>query len=999
MTLFRMIFNFIFLLLPFYLFSSTNHHDIYFQQHVDYKINAELNGQDKIIRASETMIYSNESPDTLKNVYFYLYMNKYRAGALHTYRPMPVDHGYIEIDQLKINGHPHQDYSIDNTIMKVILPKALAPDDSIKFIFQFEVKLPPASGRYGIMGDHYDVGNWFPTPVVYDRAGWHLHQHLDNEFYQEWADFRVDIRVPKGFIVGATGDLLNPETALKDTSQAIRDYYFNNPEDTSTTLWQFEANMVHDFAWTADPEYVLMQSEWNGITFNVLAMSANVESWRQVTDWGSKALQFYYQTYGPYPYKQLTVADTYIRAGGIEYPNIVFINTGISPEFRLNYFKAVVVHEMAHNWFYGLLANNQTEEEWMDEGFTSFAEIECMEALFGIEDNYSNNRDDWFSKIFWFENNDRRDNALSYLELTKEGRETDQIDLHPDYLGYSAYISQYSKMADVIYMLEYVLGDSVFDIAIKNYFNEWHFKHPYRSDMIASFEKTANRDLDWFFEQWLETTWQLDYAVDLIQGSWQTVVNGDKMYKANIDIKNLNKIFMPIDLDITLKNGKQVHYHIPIDNSAKEEKDRKILPYWHFSKKKYRATVELEDEIDFVEIDASQRLMDVNRLNNRSGLLPEMDFVFMRPQSIAPPLGAYLWEGWPLVFYNDKDIAKIGFKLEGGYLDMEHLMNLGVSYKTATGNVDYDLKYKHPFGWMGMNSWTGIRAYTLDGVQGMDINLEKLLIKNRYRDPFYTFLLDLTTYSRFDNDYALSVWNRGTVNTLNLQWARELDQYWTKHTKLSVSLLNSIMGSDYNFTVAELNWMAYFYDFLPDVNLLFNIKAGFSEGDVPIQHLFYLNGINGWSMFNSPWYRAKGSLPYPWFREGHLYMDQGAMVRGYGLFPDDTNLSGKKMIIFSSDVTLPNPLAISPVIFIRDIVPSIFFDYGYVWDNSFPGFKDMRNDTGFSLAWNRFPSVLTYLTSIDKVQFDFPLFMSHVPDGKKHWDFRWLVRFDFDLDE
>ena len=105
------------------------------------------------------------------------------------------------------------------------------------------------------------------------------------------------------------------------------------------------------------------------------------------------------------------------------------------------------------------------------------------------------------------------------------------------------------------------------------------------------------------------------------------------------------------------------------------------------------------------------------------------------------------------------------------------------------------------------------------------------------------------------------------------------------------------------------------------------------------------------------------------------------------------------MIIFSSDVTLPNPLAISPVIFIRDIVPSIFFDYGYVWDNSFPGFKDMRNDTGFSLAWNRFPSVLTYLTSIDKVQFDFPLFMSHVPDGKKHWDFRWLVRFDFDLDE
>ena len=92
------------------------------------------------------------------------------------------------------------------------------------------------------MGDHFDVGNWFPTPVVYDRAGWHLHQHLDNEFYQEWADFRVNIRVPKGFVVGATGDLLNPEIALQDTAQAIRDHYYENPEDTSTTLWRFKAD-------------------------------------------------------------------------------------------------------------------------------------------------------------------------------------------------------------------------------------------------------------------------------------------------------------------------------------------------------------------------------------------------------------------------------------------------------------------------------------------------------------------------------------------------------------------------------------------------------------------------------------------------------------------------------------------------------------------------------------------------------------------------------------
>ena len=996
MTSFRMNFILLFLFLPYYLIASTNHHDVYFQQHVDYTINVKLDAAEKIIKADETLIYYNQSPDTLKNIYFYLYLNKYRIGALNQYRTIHRDQGYINIKQIKINGRPHDDFSIDHTIMNVTLPKALAPGDSIKFIFRFDAKLPPASGRYGFMGDHFDVGNWFPTPVVYDRAGWHLHQHLNNEFYQEWADFKVNIRVPKGFVVGATGDLLNPEIALKDTAQAIRDNYFDNPEDTSSTLWQFKANMVHDFAWTADPDYILMQSEWNGITLNVLTMAANAKGWRQVTDWGLTALKFFHETYGPYPYKQFTVADTYIRAGGIEYPNIVFINTGISPEFRLNRFKVIVIHEMAHNWFYGLLANNQTEEEWMDEGFTSFAEIECMEALFGIEDNYAVNRDDWFHRTFWFENNDRRDNALSYLQHTKDGRETDQIDLHPDLLGYSAYISQYSKMADVIYMLQYVLGDSVFDQALKNYFNEWHFKHPYRSDFIASFEKTANRDLDWFFEQWLETTRQLDYAVKAVEGKWQTI-DGQKGFHAKINLKNLNQIFMPVDLDITLKNGTQIHYHIPVDTNAKCESNRTVLPYWHFTKREYKAEVVVNDEIDVVETDASQRLMDINRLNNRSGLLPNMDFLFMRPQSNAPPLDAYLWEGWPLVFYNDKDLLKTSFKLEGSYLDMEHLMDLGLWYNAATGNIDYDLKYEHPFGWLGRDSYAGIRTYTLDGVQGSELTLHKNIVKNRYREPFYELNLNLSTYKRFDNDYALSPWDKGIINTVTLKWSRVLDKYWTKRTNLSIFLMNSIIGSDYNFSVLELNWMANYLNLVSEVDLLLNFKAGVSEGEIPGQHLFSLNGANGRAMFNSPWYRAKGSLPYPWHRNGHIYMNQGAQVRGFGLYHDDTNISGKKTLMFSGDLTLPNPLSVSPIILVRDIVPSLFFDMGYVWNIKFPENRDWRNSAGFSLAWDRFPSVLNYLTSIEQMQVEFPIWMSHLPNGEKHWDFRWLVRFDFDI--
>ncbi|MEJ2053448.1 MAG: M1 family aminopeptidase, partial [Calditrichaceae bacterium] len=958
------IYIFILMVLPLFLAASTDHHNVYFQQRVEYTINAGLDADLKMINANETLVYHNQSPDTLKNIYFYLYMNKFQAGALGMNPPLYRDLGNIHIDNLKINGRPHNNFSVDHTIMQVELPKDLAPGDSVKFIFRFSVQLPPASERFGFMGDHFDVGNWFPTPVVYDRAGWHLHQHLDNEFYQEWGDFRVNIRVPKGFVVGATGDLLNADYALQDTAQAVKENYYNNPDDTATTTWKFKADRVHDFAWTADPDYILMQSEWNGITLNVLAMSVDAPGWRQVTDWGIGALKFYYETYGPYPYKQFTVADTYIRAGGIEYPNIVMINTSIHPDLRLNRFKAVVVHEMAHNWFYGLLGNNQTEEEWMDEGFTTFAEIECMEALFGKEDNYSPNRDTWFRKIFWYENNDRKNSALEYLQYAKQGMDKNPIDLYPDYLGWSTYITQYSKTADVLFMLESVLGDSMFDAAMKNYFNEWKFKHPYRSDFIASFEKTANRNLDWFFQQWLNTNWQLDYAVDDVDGNWKAE-KGKKQYYAKIDLTRKKPVFIPIDLDIKLKNGDTVKYHIPVDNNAKHEKGRKVLPYWHFSRNKYTADILLNDEIDKVEIDASQRLMDINRLNNTSGLLPEMDFVFMRPQSNAPPLDAYLWEGWPLVFYNDIDKLKAGFKMEGSYLDMDHLLNLGAWYKAATGNVDFDLSYRHPFGWFGRNFSAGLRCFTLDGAQGAEMNLEKRIITNPYREPIYHFNVDLRSYNRYDNQYPLYPWDPGIVNTVKLKWARVLDRYWEKQTNLSVSLINSIIGSDYSFSKLELDWMANYISRTSVVELMINFKAGISKGNVPVQHLYSLNGSTGWAMFENPWYRAKGTLPYPWYRNGHLYMSTGAQVRGYGLYPFYSNLLGRKKVALSSDMRLPNPFSISSLIFIRDVVPFLFFDGGYVWDHDEPQLDDIRFDAGFSLAWERIPDILGYITSLE----------------------------------
>ena len=197
------------------------HHENYFQQYVHYDIDVTLDTDVNVLEVNEQLLYVNNSPDTLSEIYFHLYMNKYRRHSL-TYPDQTEDRGWIEIIDLVENEAVRNEFTVDHTLMNVPLAHPLTPGDSVRFDFRFQVKLPPAAGRYGYQGLHYDVGNWYVTPVVYDRAGWHLHQHLDNEFYQEWGDFNVTIRVPQDFRVGATGNLQNASEvyAMLDSSDS-----------------------------------------------------------------------------------------------------------------------------------------------------------------------------------------------------------------------------------------------------------------------------------------------------------------------------------------------------------------------------------------------------------------------------------------------------------------------------------------------------------------------------------------------------------------------------------------------------------------------------------------------------------------------------------------------------------------------------------------------------------------------------------------------------------
>lgn len=955
----------------------------YFQQYVNYHIDARLVESKNKINATEKLVYVNNSPDTLDKVYFHLYLNKYKKGAFTPEgTPRPQTDAYIKLHTIKINGIKTKDYDIHVTLMQINLPLKLNPGDSVHFYFDFSSKLPYASDRYGYYGSHYDVGNWFPVPVVYDREGWHLNQHIDNEFYQEWGDFRVNITVPKGFIVGATGRLINADSAMMDTTRDVRDWYLHNIEDTtSTTTWQYEANKVHDFAWTTDPEYRYITRNWNGIDIHYLVMRYNYEAWKKEFKAGLEAVKFFSKMIGHYPYDQITVADTYITSGGMEYPNIVFINTYIDPEYRLTFFRAVIIHEIAHNWFYGLLASNQTEFEWQDEGFTQFAEIMAMEKIYGRKNNYYYSGYDWYSRTFSFEMDDRLSCQYSALRLIKSGREEDPVNTMPDKFRYGVTASEYDKMASILIMLKNTMGNDLFWQGIREYFKEWAYRHPQPVDFKHVMEKTVGADLDWFFNEWIYSLRQLDYSLKHFKN-----IKTDQGHQVAFEIENLKSAHMPVDILFKLDNGDSILYHIPVDYFYPRSATRKYLPAWHFSQKIYSDTLNVPDAVDEIVIDPKNVLLDVNRLNNSSRCIPKMNFTFLKNQRFAPPLDAYLWETWPGIFYNDIDKFKVGLAVYGSYLNHDHRITLKTWYKTKTNDVDFSLNYAHPLYWLKRSHfYSGISR--LDGLEKANISIAEQQSDN------LNYILNLKHYRLFDSRYLNYPWQKGTFNTAGfiINYADSKPQ---SESVLSINLKNSLAGSSVNFSLARLDLRQTFYSHYSDYALQLGFSGGTAAKQTPVQEMFNLAGANGVSEVSDPYYRARGTLPVMWRRDGHLYKDSFAKVRGISLITD--NYLGNNMLALSTDFKFPNIFSYIGIGILDFFDNALFADAGDVWQGSFPGLNSFAKSAGLSVSYSNFHN-LQYLFGLREIKLDFPVWVDQKGNHKNGLEFRWLISFSFKL--
>ncbi|MCS7169501.1 MAG: M1 family metallopeptidase, partial [Candidatus Kapabacteria bacterium] len=376
------------------------------QQGVRYHIRAALIPADTLLRVHTRMFYRNNSPDTLRELYVHLYWNIFapqsyarqlsRERRLERIPELPP----VKVDSFVVvasTGERRADFSVDNTIVRLALPRGLPPGDSVEVLSSIVQTVPPEGFRMGRYEEDYFVANWFPSVCVYDRYGWHTEQYLGTgEFYEEIADFEVELTLPGMYAVAHTGVLLNPSEVLpaelverlrraqSDTHIVrVADFSAQPLKDTTMRTWRFRADRVRTFAWAAVRRYLWDAQQWDGILVHVLYPKRLEDFY---SDEGLRAsvhaVRYFSQHFGRYVYSNMfvVVGGT---TGGMEYPGIVFIGRGLGGGMMAPWTAGVIIHEIAHNWYPMMLNSNETEFGFQDEGFTTFATTLAFEAMYG----------------------------------------------------------------------------------------------------------------------------------------------------------------------------------------------------------------------------------------------------------------------------------------------------------------------------------------------------------------------------------------------------------------------------------------------------------------------------------------------------------------------------------------------------------------------------------------------------------------------------------------
>ena len=579
----------------------------YWQQAVDYKMNVEMNVEDYTYTGEQQLTYTNNSPETLHKVFYHLYFNAFQPGSemaarvnngkdKNTRFNVNIDsinynqQGYLKVYDLKQDGKSIQSV-LSGTILEVTLIEPIKPGNSTIFSLNFEGKVPDLirrSGKNSSEGVALSMAQWYPKMAEYDYEGWNAEPYLGREFHGVWGNFDVRITLNKKFTVAASGYLQNPEEVGHGYSEG------KGKAKKKKLSWHFYAPNVHDFTWSADPNYIhdtFLGPNGVELHFFYVDNPKYNNTWKKLQPKTAELMEFFNKRLGEYPYKQYTVAQG--GDGGMEYAMMTLITGNRSYESLLG----VTAHELAHSWFQHVLATNEMKYEWMDEGFTTYIstlaveEILNKKSLFPFSSSYDN-----------------------YFYLVSSGKEEPQQTNANRYIYNMAYeISAYSKGAIFLAQLGYIIGESKLNKTLKSYFEEFKFKHPTPNDFRRVAERISGIQLKWYLTDWTQTTNTIDYAIKSID---------ENSENTNIRLKRVGNMPMPLDVLVKFEDGSTSVYYIPIPLMRGEKEspyklDWVVLEDWAWAYSEYLIEInKAKGKVSEVLIDPSFFMADINRENN-----------------------------------------------------------------------------------------------------------------------------------------------------------------------------------------------------------------------------------------------------------------------------------------------------------------------------------------------------------------------------------------------
>jgi hypothetical protein len=589
--------------------TGLNSQSYYWQQEANYTMEIDFDAKKHQFEGEQTITYTNNSPDTLNKLYYYLFFNAFQPNSMMDVRSRTIvdpdrrvgnriaqlsddEIGYQKVKRLKVDGKK-QKFFAEGTILEVQLKKHILPGQTVKIELEFDAQVPVQirrAGRNNKEGIDYSMAQWFPKLCEYDKFGWHAVPYVGREFHGIWGDYDVTIEIDSDYILAATGELQN--------ANEIGYGYGNDPTTRPKKhKWHFKAKNVIDFMWAADPDYNHISKEaYDGTMMRFFYQPGEKtnENWERLPAIMDEALRFINENFGQYQYP----VYNFIQGGdgGMEYP----MGTLITGHRSLSSLVGVSIHEWMHSWYQMMLATNEALYPWMDEGFTSYASAKVMNHL----------------KMKKFIPGDPVENphlrsVAGFANFALSGVEEPLSTPSDHYNTNAAYgTASYTKGSLTLVQLGYILGEETMRKGLLRYFNEWKFKHPTPDDFFRVMEKESGAELDWFKHYWVNTTATMDYGIDTLIG--------DKL-----TISKIGEFPMPLDIVVTTKKGKKHMYHIPLSlmrNDKPREGDYKKYKTskdWNWTHPSYTIQLKVKKkDIQSIEIDPSGRMIDVDRTNN-----------------------------------------------------------------------------------------------------------------------------------------------------------------------------------------------------------------------------------------------------------------------------------------------------------------------------------------------------------------------------------------------